>query len=105
MGKRKRAIVPKIIWLPDALEDAQRLRAFLKNKNPIAATRAGHALQAGAKQLIRFPEIGRPMNDSTDRRELFIAFGAGSYVLRYIIDKQNIAIIRVWHSKEQRDKN
>ena len=90
------------MWLPEALEDVQRLRLFLEDKNPTAAARAGRVLQAGANRLTGFPEIGQPMNDGTDRRELFLPFGAGGYVLRYIVDKPVVVIIRAWHSKEQR---
>jgi plasmid stabilization system protein ParE len=78
--------VPKIVWLPEALEDIQRLRLFLEERNPTAATRAGLVLQTGANRLADFPEIGQPMNDGTDRRELFLPFGTGGYVLRYITD-------------------
>ena len=59
-------------------------------------------LQTGAKRLADFPEIGQPMNDGTDRRELFLPFGTGGYVLRYITDMEVIVIIRAWHNKEQR---
>ena len=59
-------------------------------------------LQTGAKRLADFPEIGQPMNDCTDRRELFLPFGTGGYVLRYITDMEVVVIIRTWHSKEQR---
>jgi toxin ParE1/3/4 len=102
MGQRKRVTVSKIVWLPEALEDTQRLRLFLEDKNPTAAARAGRVLQAGAKRLAGFPEIGQPMNDGTDRRELFLPFGTGGYVLRYITDKQTVVIIRAWHSRENR---
>lgn len=105
MGKSKRVTVSKIIWLPEALEDIQRLRLFLEDKNPTAADRAGRVLQTGAKRLIDFQEIGNPMNDGTGRRESFLPFGAGSYVLRYMIDNKTIVIIRVWHSKEQRNES
>jgi plasmid stabilization system protein ParE len=71
-------------------------------KNPTAANRAGLILQTGAKRLADFPGIGYPMNDGTDRRELFLPFGTGGYVLRYITDMEVIVIIRAWHSKEQR---
>jgi plasmid stabilization system protein ParE len=94
--------VSKIIWLPEALEDIQRLRLFLEEKNPTAANRAGLILKAGAKRLVDFPERGYPMNDGTDRRELFLPFGTGGYILRYITDMEVIVIIRAWHSKEQR---
>jgi len=96
--------VSQIVWLPEALEDTERLRLFLEDKNPKAAARAGRVLQDGAKLLASFPEIGQPMNDGTDRRELFLPFGSGNYVLRYITDRQTVVIVRAWHCKEKRDK-
>ncbi len=96
--------MPQIVWLPEALEDTRRLRHFLEDKNPKAEARAGQVLQDGAKLLASFPEIGQPMNDGTDRRELFLPFGSGNYVLRYITDRQTVVIVRAWHSKEKRDK-
>lgn len=59
MGKRKRVTVSKVVWLPEALEDTQRLRLFLDEKNPTAAARVGKILQEGEKYLASFPEIGR----------------------------------------------
>lgn len=91
-----------MIWLQEALHDAERLRDFLKDKNPKAAANMGKILKRSAKLLTDFPEIGSPMEDETKRRELFIPFGAGCYVLRYIIYRESVVIIRVWHSKEHR---
>jgi plasmid stabilization system protein ParE len=49
------------------------------------------------------PRLGRPMPDETGRRELFIAFGAGAYVLRYVLEGDDkIVVIRVRHSRESR---
>ena len=45
------------------------------------------------------------MNDGTDRRELFLPFGASSYVLRYLIDEQTVVIVRVWHGRENRKEH
>jgi len=42
------------------------------------------------------------MPDETGRRELFMAFGAGAYVLRYMPEKTGVVVIRVWHSREER---
>jgi plasmid stabilization system protein ParE len=95
--------MPQVVWLPEALEDTERLRLFLEDKNPKAAARAGHVLQEGAKLLAGFPETGHPMNDGTGRRELFMPFGSGGYILRYIIDGQTVVIVRAWHTKEKRD--
>ena len=94
----------RIVWLPEALDDTRRLRLFLEDKSPTAAARAAKVLRDGSKFIASFPEIGRPMNDGTDRRELFIPFGAAAYVLRYVVDGSTIAIIRAWHSKEKRDQ-
>ncbi len=95
----------EVIWLPEALEDAARLRLFLEDKSPSAAVRVAEALNSGAELLSRFPEIGRPMNDGSDRRELFTPFGSGGYVLRYIFFAQTVFIIRAWHNREERSSN
>jgi plasmid stabilization system protein ParE len=90
-------------WLPEALTDIERLYAFLDKKNPKAAARAAKAIISEAELLKSNPSAGRPMQDDTRRREWFISFGAGSYVLRYMLENENTAvIIRVWHSKETR---
>ena len=95
--------MPEVAWLPEALADAARLRAFLEGKSPSAAANAAQTLRDGARLLQSFPELGRPMDDGTERRELFLAFGAGAYVLRHRIDGGTVAIIRAWHSREKRD--
>jgi addiction module RelE/StbE family toxin len=92
----------KLVWLPQAKQDIERLHSFLKNKNPRAAKNAIRALRTGAKQLRDYPEAGRRMEDRTGRRELFVAFGAGGYVLRYMLDGQTVVVIRVWHFRERR---
>ena len=93
-----------IRWLPEARTDIVRLHTFLSQKNPHAATRAIHAIREGALILCASPEIGRPMNDTTGQRELFIPFASGNYVLRYIRDPDGVPVIlRVWHNREQRE--
>ena len=95
--------MPQVRWLPEALADVERLYAFLHEKSPDAAARAARVILDGADLLQSIPEIGRPMNDETGRRELVISFGAGAFVLRYMWDKHDtVVIIRVWHSKENR---
>lgn len=92
----------RVRWLPEAWQDIQRLYDFLVNQDSGAAGRAMDALLDGADRLAELPEIGRPMGDDTERRELYLPFGAGAYVLRYRIDHDNVVIIRVWHSREHR---
>ncbi|MHB1291715.1 MAG: type II toxin-antitoxin system RelE/ParE family toxin [Sulfuricella sp.] len=95
--------MPALIWLPEALEDVGRLYDFLAEKNRPAAADAVLCIQAAAVRLERFPELGAPMDDGTERRQVFAAFGAGDYVLRYRLDQNGCpVIIRVWHSREAR---
>jgi plasmid stabilization system protein ParE len=95
--------LPQVKWLPEALADVERLYAFLHEKSPDAAARAARVILDGAGLLKSMPEIGRPMNDETGRRELVLSFGVGAFVLRYMWDKSDtVVIIRVWHSRENR---
>lgn len=95
--------MPTVKWLPEALTDINRLYSFLKDKDADAAANAARCILEGATLLKSSPRIGRPMPDETGRRELFVAFGAGAYVLRYMLeDKNTPVVIRVWHSRENR---
>ena len=86
--------MPKVIWLPEALTDVERLHDFLAEKNANTASNALRCIQAAARQLESFPEIGRPMPDRI-RRE---------YVIRYRLDEQGRpVVVRVWHSREWRE--
>ena len=91
------------MWRARARLDVERLYAFLWEKSPQAAQRAAQAILEGATLLEAAPRLGRPMADGTERRELFLSFGAGAYVVRYMLkDDDTVVILRVWHSKEQR---
>jgi plasmid stabilization system protein ParE len=89
-------------WLPEALDDVDRLFNFLFEKNPPAAERMTDTLINGTRQLEQFPDSGRPMNDSLGLRELFVPFGGSHYVLRYRLIGSDATIIRVWHHMEVR---
>jgi plasmid stabilization system protein ParE len=92
----------KVVWLRAAQSDIRRLYDFLLEKDPAAAERAVRAIQLGARKLVELPYVGRRMDDETERRELFVPFGAGAYVLRYRIHDDTIVVIRAWHSREER---
>lgn len=95
--------MPQIKWLPEALADVERLYEFLSEKSPDAAARAAKAILDGAGVFKSIPDIGRPMDDDTGRREWVVPFGVGAFVLRYMRGESNtVVIIRVWHSKENR---
>ena len=93
----------EVKWLLEALDDIERLYRFLESKNEQAAMSAAQTILDGAEMIEASPRIGRPMPDETKRRELFVSFASGGYVLRYMLEGEETAvIIRVWHSKEER---
>jgi plasmid stabilization system protein ParE len=88
-------------WLPEAVEDLARLHAFLLELSPEAAARAAAAIRAGAEELASHPKSGKPLGDG--RREWFVPFGVGAYVLRYRLDEGGApVVVRVWRSREDR---
>jgi len=93
----------RVVWLPEAFEDVERLYGFLIGKDALAAERAMRAISSSADRLQDLPEIGRPMGDDTGRRELIVPFGAGAYVLPYRVHRDTVVVIRVWHSREARE--
>ena len=93
----------RLLWLPEALDDAERLHGFLVEKDALAAERAMRAISSASDRLLELPQVGRPMDDDTGRRELVVPFGAGAYVLRYRVQPDAVVIIRVWHGRETRE--
>ncbi len=95
----------KIVWREHALEDIDRLYNFLFEKDVQAAAKAAQVILRGSSLLEESSRLGRPMADGTGRRELFIPFGAGFYVLRYFLTSDTVVIVRVWHGREDRKED
>jgi len=92
-----------VVWLPEAPQDVMRLYEFLAERSPEVARKAAGRVAEVARQLEHHPESGQPMDDGA-RRQVFVHFGAGAYVIRYRFDNEaNVVIVRVWHSREQRE--
>ncbi len=94
--------MPDVIWTRPALEDLNRHFVFLKPKNPQAARKAALLIQEAGNELGKIPHLGFAMDDNTGRREYIKPFGAGAYILRYMLDGDTPVILRVWHSREKR---
>jgi plasmid stabilization system protein ParE len=93
--------MPRVIFAAAALRDIERLRAFLRPKNPSAARRAGEAILRGVQGLGTNPRMGRLVEDLPEQyREWVIAFGDSGYVARYRIDGDVVTILAVRHQKE-----
>jgi len=93
--------VPRLIWSPAALNDAQRLFRFLANRDEAAARRAIKTIRVGVKLLAYQPEAGRPIEGlASDFREWPIDFGDSVYIALYRYDGDSVIILAVRHQKE-----
>ena len=94
----------KLAFLPEALEDIDRLYEFLIDENPIAAQKAMLAIDEEIALLLENPYLGIEMDHGADYRQLFVPFGKSAYVLRYRIhaERETLVVVRVWHGREHR---
>ena len=87
----------KIIWSVSAREDLRELVWFLRQDNPQAAERFGHALMKRVDVLENFPLLGRrvPEFDDETIRELV---HRPYRIIYQVLDSQSVvAIVRLWH--------
>jgi plasmid stabilization system protein ParE len=92
-----------ILFSPDAVEDVERLRAFLDQNNPGAARRALASIWTAIDRLQEFPYLGMPTKDA-DIRQIVVRFGSSGYIVRYAVlpGSEDILITRIWHGREAR---
>jgi plasmid stabilization system protein ParE len=91
-----------ILLSPDAVEDVERLRTFLDQKNPDAARRALASIWMVIDRLQEFPGLGMPTEDA-DIRQMVVRFGSSGYIVRYAaLPGDEILVIRIWHGREAR---
>ncbi|TRO79800.1 type II toxin-antitoxin system RelE/ParE family toxin [Desulfuromonas acetexigens] len=90
----------RIVWLPAAVADLQRLREFILPHNREAAQRAVKVIKAAVAMIETSPRIGKSAEDLPDYQDLPIPFGAAGYLLRYRIYQGAIYIVAIRHGKE-----
>ena len=92
----------RVVVTEGAALGLERCRLFLVEKNPLAVKRAGQAIGRGLALLETDPDIGRPLHDLPELRELIIAFGDTGYVALYRHDAetQAVYILAFRHQKE-----
>ena len=93
----------KVEFSPESIEDLTRLRKFIKYKNPIAARRVSAELLEGIERIKQFPQIGLGVTSAPDPvsiSDLII----DNYTVRYLLGKNVVFILRVWHKKENEKK-
>ena len=101
--------MPQVKFAPATLRDLEKLREFLRPKNPAEAKRAAAAVTKAVKVLGQHPQIGRPVEetdvdvddpDGHTYRELPIGFGDSGYVVLYRHDGELVTVLALRHQKE-----
>ena len=89
----------KLVYSQDAIADLTRLRTFIAENDPAAASRIAADLVTRINSLCAFPEMGRsvPQAPVPDSIRDFIF---GKYVVRYTVRGGALVILRIWHHYE-----
>jgi addiction module RelE/StbE family toxin len=80
-----------------ALADIDNIRTYIAQDNPSAASRIAVAIVAMADRLSVNPRLGR-LGAMQGTFELTIK----PYVLVYEINRAEIVVLRIWHSRQKR---
>ncbi|MGP7794747.1 type II toxin-antitoxin system RelE/ParE family toxin [Sphingomonas sp. CLY1604] len=86
-----------VTWRPEAREDLHQLTSFIADRNPVAATKIGHALQHAADRLPDHPYIHRPGRVPGTRE----AIVHPNYILVYRVAADVIEILTVLHARQR----
>ncbi|MBS0349858.1 MAG: type II toxin-antitoxin system RelE/ParE family toxin [Proteobacteria bacterium] len=94
--------MPQIVITAEAIRGLERCRLFLLEKNSHAAIRATQAIKHSLSLLQTEPEIGRPLDDLPEWRELIIPFGDSGYtaLYRYEVKTDSLYVLAFRHQKE-----
>ncbi len=94
--------MPQIIFSQGAVDGLEKCRQFLFENNPIASNKASVVIKHFFTVLKNSPEIGRPVEDRPDLRELIIPFGKSGYtaLYRHEVITGDIVVLAFRHQKE-----
>ncbi|NWB47908.1 type II toxin-antitoxin system RelE/ParE family toxin [Pseudomonas gingeri] len=94
--------MPRLIVTAGAGEGLERCRRFLLEKDPQVARRAAQAIEQQLTRLETDPNIGRPVAELPELRELVIAFGDAGYVAlyRFVPAQEAVYVLAFRHQRE-----
>jgi toxin ParE1/3/4 len=90
-------IVVRVSWTPQAISDLERIRAYVEQFNPPAATKLAERLYALGESLRDFPDRGARL--ANDRRQLETVW---PYILYYQHDGAAVRILGIRHGARDR---
>jgi plasmid stabilization system protein ParE len=94
--------MPEVIITAGAARGLERCRRFLTEAGTRAIMRAAEAIERQFELLESAPEIGHPLADMPELRELLIAFGDSGYVALYrYVPAENIVFILAFRRQKE----
>lgn len=93
--------MPQIILSAKAVRDLHRFRSYLRQFNEDAAQKASITILETTNLLLTAPNMGKPLEDMPEYRQLIVKFGAGTFTICYRLDIASIIIVAIKHSKEK----
>lgn len=89
-----------VLYLPGALDDIERLAAFLRESDPPAAVETKALIESAIDILASHPLIGRSTEPGL--RELVISRGRTGYLALYHYDdaEDRILVLAIRHQRE-----
>ncbi len=90
----------RVRWTGNALSDLARLHDFLAPVNRQAAARTTRLLAVTPARLRTHPRIGEKLEgfDAREVRRIIV----GAYEIRYEVRSDEVVVLRVWHTREDR---
>lgn len=88
----------RVVYTGPARADLDRIRDYLRERNPAAATKLAALIRARVTLLKTQPLMGPVVAERSSTRELVVQ----SYVLVYRVLAERIEILRVWHGAQDR---
>jgi toxin ParE1/3/4 len=92
----------RLVYSEEAVADLVRLRAFIAEKDPAAASRVAEELVTRVENLCLFPHIGVEVPQAPQRgviRDMVF----GNYIVRYAAQPESVVVLRLWHHLEHRE--
>lgn len=90
----------RIRWTSKAYSDLARLSEFLAAVNTEAAARATSRLARAPERLSEMPRGGERLEEFAPREVRRLVVDA--YEIHYEVVDQEILIVRIWHTRENR---
>jgi plasmid stabilization system protein ParE len=78
-------------------------RGIPARSTPPSGTRIASEILERVRIIAEHPQLGRPIAGRDDYRELVLRILSAAYVFRYAYDGNRVVMLRVFHSREQRE--